>query len=65
MHSPPGDTNAQYRIHADRYHAAFNHDLTTTNPGWASLIAQLVENVPAMQGTPVWFLGWEDPLEKG
>ena len=32
---------------------------------WSSLIAQLVKNPPAMQETPVWFLGWEDPLEKG
>ena len=31
----------------------------------ASLIAQLVKNRPAMQKTPVRFLGWEDPLEKG
>ena len=30
-----------------------------------SLIAQLVKNLPAMQETPVPFLGWEDPLEKG
>ena len=30
-----------------------------------SLIAQLVKNPPAMQETPVRFLGWEDPLEKG
>ena len=28
-------------------------------------IAQLVKNPPAMQETPVLFLGWEDPLEKG
>ena len=34
-------------------------------PQWASLIAQLVKNSPAMQETPVWFLGQEDPLEKG
>ena len=33
--------------------------------GSASLIAQLVKNPPAMQETPVRFLGWEDPLEKG
>ena len=26
---------------------------------WASLIAQLVKNSPAMQETPVWFLGWK------
>ena len=32
---------------------------------WASLIAQLVKNPPAMQETPVQFLGQEDPLEKG
>ena len=32
---------------------------------WASLIAQLVKNLPAMQETPVQMLGWEDPLEKG
>ena len=25
----------------------------------------LVKNPPAMQETPVRFLGWEDPLEKG
>ena len=31
----------------------------------ASLITQLVKNQPAMQETPVPFLGWEDPLEKG
>ena len=31
----------------------------------ASLIAQLVKNLPAMQETPVQFLGWEDPVEKG
>ena len=29
------------------------------------LIAQLVKNPPAMHETPVWFLGREDPLEKG
>ena len=31
----------------------------------ASLVAQLAKNLPAMQETPVWFLGGEDPLEKG
>ena len=30
----------------------------------ASLIAQSVKNLPAMQETQVWFLGWEDSLEK-
>ena len=31
----------------------------------ASLVAQQVRNPPAMQETLIWFLGWEDPLEKG
>ena len=31
---------------------------------WAFLIAQLVENLPAIQETQVRFLYWEDPLEK-
>ena len=31
----------------------------------ASLVAQLVKDPPAMQETPVLFLGGEDPLEKG
>ena len=32
---------------------------------WASLLAQLVKNPPAMRETWVRSLGWEDPLEKG
>ena len=32
---------------------------------WASLLAQLVKNLPAMWKTWVWSLGWEDPLEEG
>ena len=31
----------------------------------ASLVAQLVKSLPAMQETPVLFLGSEDLLEKG
>ena len=31
----------------------------------ASLVAQLVKNMPAMRETWVQSLGWEDPLEKG
>ena len=31
----------------------------------ASLVAQLVKNMPAMRETWVRVLGWEDPLEKG
>ena len=32
---------------------------------WASLVAQLVKNLPEIQETWVQSLGWEDPLEKG
>src|SRR5574340_1312923 len=32
---------------------------------WASLVAQLVKNMPAMPETWVRSLGWEDPLENG
>ena len=31
---------------------------------WASLVAQMVKNLPAMQETLVRFLSWEDLLEK-
>ena len=32
---------------------------------WASLVAQMVKNLLAMEGTRVQSLGWEDSLEKG
>ena len=32
---------------------------------WASLVAQLVKNPPAMRETWVQSLGWEDALEEG
>ena len=32
---------------------------------WASLVAQLIKNLPEIQETWVESLGWEDPLEKG
>ena len=31
----------------------------------ASLLAQMVKHLPAMQETQVRSLGWDDPLEKG
>ena len=40
-------------------------DATLLSLKGVSLIAQLVKNLPAMQETPVQFLGSEDPLEKG
>ena len=32
---------------------------------WASLVAHMVKNPPAVRETWLWYLGWEDPLEKG
>ena len=32
---------------------------------WASFVAPLVKNPPAMRKTWVQSLGWKDPLEKG
>ena len=32
---------------------------------WASLVAQMVKNLPATQETWVQSLGWEDLLDKG
>ena len=47
--------------------ARVGHDLATKLPAgsnWASLVAQLVKNLPTMQETWVRLLGWEGPLEK-
>ena len=38
-------------------------EVSVINQG-SSLVAQLVKNLPAMQETWVWSLGWEDPLEE-
>ena len=40
------------------------NSLTLPIRAWSSLVAQLVKNPPAMQETPVQFLGQEDLLEK-
>ena len=41
------------------------HNLATfTFSFWASLVVELVKNLPAMQETWVQSLGWEDPLEE-
>ena len=38
---------------------------TTTTIVWASLVAQSVKNLPAVQETWVQSLSWEDRLEEG
>ena len=42
-----------------------NHILGIYHILGASLVAQLVKNLPEMWETQVQSLGWEDPLEKG
>ena len=37
----------------------------TIQYSWASLVVQLVKNLPVMQETSVQSLGLEEPLEKG
>ena len=39
--------------------------VSNLNPEFSVLVAQKVKRLPAMQETWVWFLGQEDPLEKG
>ena len=46
--------------------AKFGHDWVTELTNWWNwLVAQLVKNLPALQETPVWFLGQEDTVKKG
>ena len=40
-------------------------DLLEKGYSWASPVAHLVKNPPAVRETGVRSLGWEDPLEKG
>ena len=35
-----------------------------TSINQTSLVVQMVKNIPVMQESWVWSLGWEDPLEK-
>ena len=57
------------QLHIVRHETARMLTDNTVSPSvsgeWASLVAQLVKNPPAMQETWVQPLDWEDPLEKG
>ena len=39
--------------------------MTGTPKIWGLPWGSVVKNLPAIQETQIWFLGWEDPLEKG
>ena len=65
----PGQVTAHYQLQGLGGHFCaiftFAHFQFALVYFWASFIAQLVKNLPAMQETWVQSLGWEDPLEKG
>ena len=48
-----------------KYVLSFRENLDPTYTMKASLVAQMVKTLPAVQGAWVRSLGWEDPLEKG
>ena len=59
---------AVYGVAQSRTRLKQRSSSSSSNPlqySWASLVAQLVKNLPAMWETWVRSLGWEDPLEKG
>ena len=57
-------TGRQIPYHCTTWEAQINrYNLLYTK--WASPVAQLVKNPPAMRETWARSLGWEDPLEKG
>ena len=60
--------SAHARTHTHTHTRIFvctNIIIRVTTGLWTFLVAQMVKNLPAMQETQVWSLGWEDPLEKG
>ena len=55
----------EYHAKHNPVHLTFMFICSYNSPLWASLVAQLVKNPPAMQETPGQFLGQADPLQKG
>ena len=47
------------------YFLAFPFSRASSQPRDWTQLSSVVKNPPAMQETLVWFLSWEDPLEKG
>ena len=53
-------------LNQNKFKAKFlNKYLSTNHSIMASLVAQMVKNLTAMQKTWVRSLGWEDPVEEG
>ena len=59
------NTGARGPALVNRHRERASWRITITILHWASLVAQLVTNPPAMRETWVRSLVWEDPLEKG
>ena len=57
-------THIHTHTHTHTYSFSDSFPLQVTIRYWASLVAQVVKNPPAMQETWVQPLGWEDSLEK-
>ena len=67
------DTQTHTHTHTGTFGPFFNKEGLSTLAGiisppfeslGASLVAQMIRNLPTIQETWVWSLGWEDPLEK-
>ena len=59
------DSKLPHGLHGQLSHPYMTTAKTTALTRWASMLAQLVKNQPAIWKTWVGSLGWEDPLEKG
>ena len=59
----PGESHGLY-IYSPRTHKEWD-TTEQLSLSWASLVAQLVRNPPAMQETLIQFLAWEVTLGKG
>ena len=62
---PPGDLPNPGTKHISLTSPHWQVGSLPLEPPGKPLVAQMVKNLPAMQETWVWSLGWENPLEKG
>ena len=68
IHSCPSrehSTKSEHLLILDHKMNTFYFLLPTILLDWASLVAQMIKYLPAMQEAQVRSLGWKDPLEKG
>ena len=63
--SRPWQHGSMDESHGRCHSSASATEYYVAHPNCASLVAQLVKNLPAMWETLVWSLGWEDPPEEG